>query len=175
MVGRARPLRQAAQMRQDGPQLGPCPPEVTTAGTCSTPWDEPSTPRTSPGLGQRHLAMGARSFLVETAPEGSASTTVLASTRPAHRLNFTLIYGHEEALPPLTPRAHFQGSGWWAWQTRAHTGFLLGGPQFAFYLPACSPQSAVGTPGTQSPLTLLPRFHLLCYWNTVYGAMIPSC
>ena len=38
-------------MWQGGPQLRPCPPEVTTAGTYSAPWDEPSTPRNSPGLG----------------------------------------------------------------------------------------------------------------------------
>ena len=150
------------------------------------PLDEPPTLRPSPGWGahklhkhqpqgQRHLATGALSFSVETALEGSAFTTVLASTWPAHHLNLTLFYGHEEALPPLTPRAHFQGSGWWTWQARAHMGFLLRGPQFAFHLPACSPQSAVGTPGAQSPLTLLPRFHLLCYLTTVYGAMIPSC
>ena len=166
----------SGRVRQRWPLLAPTAPP----GTSRPPpgpaldWGAHKLHRHQP-RGQRHLAVGARSLSVETAPEGSASTTVLASTRPAHRLSFTLIYGHEEALPPLTPRAPFQGSGWWAWQAQAHTGFLLRGPQFAFHLPACSPQSAVGTPGAQSPLTLLPRFHLLCYWNTVYGAMIPSC
>ena len=50
--GRARPSRQVAQTWQDGPQLRPCPPKVTTASTYCGP-GKSSIPRTSTSTGDK--------------------------------------------------------------------------------------------------------------------------
>lgn len=107
MVGRTRPLRQAAQMWQGGPQLRPCPPEVTTAGTYSAPWDEPSTPRTSPGLGG---AQASQAPAPGTEALGRGGSLSLSGDCPRRkRLHHSP--GQHPAGPPLELYSDLQSRG----------------------------------------------------------------
>lgn len=146
----------------------PCPSEVATAGTYSTPWIDrpPSGPALAEGAhklhkhqpwGQRHAATG--SFLSQWNCPGrkGAFTTVLASTS---HLDLTLFHGHE----PF-PRCfgHRWGSGA-DLAAEAHVGFLLAGPSLHSTCPP-APLSQPGSGGELRPLHPAPALSSALLFN----------